>query len=313
MCPFGSSINLVFPLLPQNMTTLIYESGLSLVQCSVYGRMMASAVRHLHRNGIMHRDLKPSNMLIDWNGVLKLCDFGQARAVDSEQVEVHSDKDPLSYQVCTRWYRAPELLYGSTSYDFSVDLWSLGCVIGEMILEWPLFKGESDIEQLGLVIKALGPPPEGEYTERLPDYNKIQFVVDDSEEKSSDNGKRSPAFANTPKWIERLTKNPKHRSRLTEEVQDLLINLCCFTNRLSADQLVDHVFFNLCSNQEPKKSPSRSSRHVFDCSSKHCVKPKFIKHLSGPPQRQNKLSSAGVRHQCTTNLPSSSRPRKTAG
>ena len=73
-----------------------------------------------------------------------------------------------------RWYRAPELLYGSRDYDQGVDLWAVGCILGEMINNCPLFPGENDIDQLGLVIRHLGTPTQHVWpgVSQLPDYSK---------------------------------------------------------------------------------------------------------------------------------------------
>ncbi|OTF74611.1 hypothetical protein BLA29_008802, partial [Euroglyphus maynei] len=182
VCASGSTVNLVFPLLPTNLTTLIYgpkvnrispDSSLLTSELCIrfYFRMLLNGLDHLHQNGIIHRDLKPSNILIDWNGRLKLADFGQARSIDF--CGENSDQE-FSNDVCTRWYRAPELLWGSTHYGYEVDLWSSGCILAEMIQKYPLFRGETDIEQLSLIVRSLGNPKPGEWTKNLPDFNKIQ-------------------------------------------------------------------------------------------------------------------------------------------
>ncbi|KAL8497110.1 hypothetical protein ACS0TY_020694 [Phlomoides rotata] len=87
---------------------------------------------------MMHRDLKPSNILINTRGELKICDFGL------------SCRFPSAYspRVGTLWYRAPELLLGDTSYSTAVDMWSVGCIMGELVLKEALFRGRSDIDQL---------------------------------------------------------------------------------------------------------------------------------------------------------------------
>ena len=83
----------------------------------------------------------------------------------------------LFCQVATRWYRAPELLYGSRDYTEGVDLWAVGCILGELLNNCPLFPGENDIDQLGIVIRNLGSPTEQSWpgVGNLPDYSKITF------------------------------------------------------------------------------------------------------------------------------------------
>ncbi|XP_074990894.1 cyclin-dependent kinase 20 isoform X1 [Calonectris borealis] len=133
--------------------------------------MTLRGLGHCHRQRILHRDLKPANLLLDGTGRLKLADFGLARVLATPRAR------PYSHQVATRWYRAPELLYGARHYDEGVDLWAVGCIFGELLNLSPLFPGESDIEQLCCVLRALGTPSPAAWPElaELPDYPKIRF------------------------------------------------------------------------------------------------------------------------------------------
>jgi cell cycle related kinase len=135
-------------------------------------KMLLHGVAFCHENSIMHRDLKPANLLISSTGHLKICDFGLARVFDKYQ-----SNRLYTAQVATRWYRAPELLYCASKYDEGVDLWAVGCIFGELLNKSPLFAGDTDIEQLSLVIRALGTPNEKIWPSltELPDYNKIEF------------------------------------------------------------------------------------------------------------------------------------------
>nr|XP_023029574.1 cyclin-dependent kinase 20 [Leptinotarsa decemlineata] len=169
----GSSVVLVMEYLPWSLADLLktHEINLSLAQIKSYTRMVLNGVNFMHHNHIMHRDLKPANLLISRKGILKIADFGLARIYDMDKSRLYS------HQVATRWYRAPELLYGSRSYTLSVDIWSVGCIIAEMISRQPLFPGETDIEQLAIVLSTLGTPNERVWPglTQLPDYNKIAF------------------------------------------------------------------------------------------------------------------------------------------
>jgi cyclin-dependent kinase len=94
-----------------------------------------------HSRRILHRDLKPQNLLIDQEGSLKLADFGLSRAIG---IPVRT----YTHEVVTLWYRAPEILLGSKHYSMAVDMWSVGCIFSEMAMQYPLFPGDSEIDEL---------------------------------------------------------------------------------------------------------------------------------------------------------------------
>ncbi|CAA0818009.1 Protein kinase superfamily protein [Striga hermonthica] len=107
---------------------------------------LLEGVNHLHQNRVMHRDLKPSNVLVDAKGKLKICDFGMSR-------QFPSALDPVcTPHVGTLWYRAPELFLEPHTYLSAVDMWSVGCIMAEFFLRQVLFKGDSEIEQLGIIV-----------------------------------------------------------------------------------------------------------------------------------------------------------------
>jgi mitogen-activated protein kinase 15 len=106
---------------------------------------ICKGMKYLHSADVIHRDLKPSNILINSDCSLKICDFGLARSMAADS----PDKDVvMTEEVATRWYRAPEVLLGSQTYDKSADVWSVGCILGELLLGKPLFPGNSTLNQL---------------------------------------------------------------------------------------------------------------------------------------------------------------------
>merc|ERR1712137_913664 len=111
-------------------------------------------LKYMHSANVIHRDLKPGNILVNSDCDLKICDFGLARArfSDSEWV------CPMTEYVCTRWYRAPEVLCSWADYSGAIDVWSIGCILVEMLIRRPLFCGRNTQHQLDLIINHLGTP-----------------------------------------------------------------------------------------------------------------------------------------------------------
>jgi cyclin-dependent kinase 7 len=125
------------------------------------------ALEFLHTKAILHRDVKPSNILLTENSQCKLIDFGLARTFDAKD-------DPLTKNVCTRWYRSPEILYGAQYYGTKVDIWAMGCVFAELVLGKPLFMGSSEIDQLSKIFGVRGIPD----TKTWPEVKKLPLYFE---------------------------------------------------------------------------------------------------------------------------------------
>uniref|UniRef100_A0A8C9Q0W2 Mitogen-activated protein kinase 15 n=1 Tax=Spermophilus dauricus TaxID=99837 RepID=A0A8C9Q0W2_SPEDA len=119
---------------------------------------LLQATRFLHSGHVIHRDQKPSNVLLDANCRVKLCDFGLARSLSN--LPEGPEGGALTEYVATRWYRAPEVLLSSPWYTLGVDMWSLGCILGEMLRGQPLFPGTSTVHQLELILETIPLPTE---------------------------------------------------------------------------------------------------------------------------------------------------------
>ena len=118
------------------------------------------ALKYMHSAELLHRDMKPSNLLLNSDCLMKVADFGLARSLKKERYEQNERDIPaLTDYVATRWYRAPEILLGSGYYTFGVDMWAVGCILGEMLLGKPIFPGSSTMNQLEKIADLVGCPP----------------------------------------------------------------------------------------------------------------------------------------------------------
>nr|CAD7424903.1 unnamed protein product [Timema monikensis] len=120
---------------------------------------LLKATKYIHSGNVIHRDQKPSNILIDAECRCKVADFGLARSVTMTANSSGESSDPaLTDYVATRWYRAPEILIASKRYTKGIDMWSLGCILAEMLLGKPLFPGSSTINQIERIMSTIPPP-----------------------------------------------------------------------------------------------------------------------------------------------------------
>jgi glycogen synthase kinase 3 beta len=175
--PHLTKLNLVFEYMSDTLHRVIkhynqlYPSGPRMDQTYIrlycYGVLRGLA--YMHGKGFAHCDIKPQNLLVDGRThTLKICDFGTTKRL------AFGHKRPA--YVCSRYFRAPEIILGSTTYTTSVDLWSAGCVLAEMVLGQPLFAGKDGVDQLVEIIKVLGTPTTHDLIAMNPNYPEYQFT-----------------------------------------------------------------------------------------------------------------------------------------
>ncbi|KAI6219198.1 Glycogen synthase kinase-3 beta [Aphelenchoides fujianensis] len=166
-------LNLILEFMPQTVYRLTRHFSrqmqhIPMLYVRLYSYQLFRSLAYIHSIGVCHRDIKPQNLLIDPDaGTLKLCDFGSAKCLVPGEPNV-------SY-ICSRYYRAPELIFGSTNYTNSIDVWSAGTVLAELIIGRPVFPGESGVDQLVEIIKVLGTPTREQIQQMNPNYREFRF------------------------------------------------------------------------------------------------------------------------------------------
>jgi serine/threonine protein kinase len=120
-------------------------------------KQILEGIKAMHSIGVFHRDLKPGNILVSKDCQLRITDFGLARFMDDKTRLGNNQLNPMTEYVVTRWYRPPELLLSpNRPYSEAIDLWSIGCILAELIRRKPLFPGKSHANQVSLIFEVMG-------------------------------------------------------------------------------------------------------------------------------------------------------------
>jgi serine/threonine protein kinase len=196
-------------------------------------------LKYIHSASVLHRDLKPANLLTNISCDLKICDFGLSREYNPNDC-----LQELTDYVVTRWYRAPELLLMCTQYTPAIDIWSCGCIFGELMNRKPIFCGRDYLHQLSLICDTLGTPTEDDYQQWLHNQEAIRYL-------------RKMA-KKTPKSLDTLV--PKLSGPVAS---DFLSRMLAFNplERHSAEQLLAHPY--LATLHDLSDEPSAPSK--FHC------------------------------------------------
>ncbi|XP_075346410.1 mitogen-activated protein kinase 15 isoform X1 [Mycteria americana] len=162
-------IYLIFESMETDLHAVIKKGNLlkDIHKCYILYQLL-KATKFIHSGNVIHRDQKPSNILLDADCFVKLCDFGLARSLC--QMNEDQGNPALTEYVATRWYRAPEILLSSQSYTKGVDMWSIGCILGELLLGKPLFPGTSTVNQIEQILRVVPAPSPEDILAMQSDY-----------------------------------------------------------------------------------------------------------------------------------------------
>ncbi|EKM82943.1 hypothetical protein AGABI1DRAFT_111475 [Agaricus bisporus var. burnettii JB137-S8] len=242
------------------------KQPMPMLQIKLYMYQLLRSLAYIHSVGICHRDIKPQNLLLNpATGVLKLCDFGSAKILVAGEPNV-------SY-ICSRYYRAPELIFGATNYTTNIDIWSTGCVMAELMLGQPLFPGESGIDQLVEIIKVLGTPSREQIKTMNPNYMEHKF----------------PQIKPHP-------FSKVFRPRTAAEAIDLVSKLLEYTPgaRLSAVEAMIHSFFDELRDVGARMPNGRDFPPLFNFTREELsVRPDLIRRLV-PAYCEPELASRSI-------------------
>jgi cyclin-dependent kinase 12/13 len=249
---------------------------------------LVEALHYCHTRNFLHRDLKCSNILINNKGQLKLGDFGLARFYHAD------DKSRLyTNRVITLWYRPPELLLGEEHYGPGVDMWSCGCILGELFTKRPLFPGYTEIGQLELISKSCGTPSPADWPEviKLPNFQTFKF-----------------------KKTYRRRLKEEFSSQIPESALDLMDRMLTLdpSRRLTASEALEHPFL---SGFDKDSVAPPTLPHSQDCHEMWSRKRRKKEAKSGGAQGGGKEGRSGSQpptHPSSPRLPLANRPTPTA-
>ncbi|KAG8391869.1 hypothetical protein BUALT_Bualt01G0231800 [Buddleja alternifolia] len=182
-----NDVYIVYELMETDLHQIIRSNQeLTDEHCRYFLYQILRGLKYVHSADVLHRDLKPNNLLLNANCDLKIGNFGPARVTSEPDSMTESETDSMTEYVVTNWYRAPELFLNCSEYTAAIDIWSVGCILGEIMTRQPLFPGKDYVHQLRLITELIGSPDDASlgflrsdstrrYVRQLPQYPRKQF------------------------------------------------------------------------------------------------------------------------------------------
>lgn len=239
------------------MHRVIRTQDLSDDHCQYFIYQTLRGLKAMHSANVLHRDLKPSNLLLNANCDLKICDFGLARSAASQD----DNAGFMTEYVATRWYRAPEIMLTFKEYTKAIDVWSVGCILAEMLSGKPLFPGKDYHHQLTLILDVLGTPT-------MDDYYGIK-------------SRRAREYIRALPFKKKVFFSTMYQKANPLAI-DLLERLLAFNpmKRITCEEALKHPYLEPYHDpeDEPDAPPIPDSFFDFDKSKETCSK-EFLKQL----------------------------------
>ncbi|CAD8162161.1 unnamed protein product [Paramecium octaurelia] len=246
----NKDLYMVFDYMETDLHKVIRANILEPIHKKYIVYQVLKGLKYLHTGELIHRDLKPSNLLINSECKVKVADFGLARSV----AKPDDNTNPiLTEYVATRWYRAPEILLGSQFYSKAVDMWSLGCIVGEMIVGKAIFPGTSTLNQIERIIELCGrPKPDDIEAIQAPLAERVLNEIHTQKRKS---------FA-------------QYFSAATEDAIDFLRKTLVYNpnKRMTVEQALEHRYIKEFKNSEDETKRDTPFETYMDDNRKYSIK-----------------------------------------